>query len=211
MSPEDPLRALPPSLLPSITERSVAGREDLKVAVCILPHDGFGKIAVLLWWFGTIKAILGPAKGFPAAPSSIRRYLPDVPKSVISAYHEELLAKIFIPSHSHAVRSSNSWRRLAQFCPTAPVSIRRRLKDLPDVSITAYREYFLPAILISPDSKPLGQQGVFCWGTQGLPSAPAIIRRYLPFLSELIVITYTEDFQAAVSIFPDDVRFNADV
>ena len=87
MSPNNPVRPLPPSLLPSITKRPVAGREDLKVAVCILLHQWFGKIAVL-WWFGTIKEVLGFAEAFPVAPSSIWRHLPDVPKSVISPHYE---------------------------------------------------------------------------------------------------------------------------
>src|SRR5512135_3237404 len=72
-------------LLPSITKGSVAGREDLEVAVCILLHYWVGKIAIL--GFGKT-TVIGFAEAFPVAPSAIRKDLPDMPKSVVLRYGE---------------------------------------------------------------------------------------------------------------------------
>jgi hypothetical protein len=83
MSPNDPVRPLAPALLPSMTKRFVAGRADLKVAVCILLPEWFGTIAIL-WWFGTINEVPGFVEAFPVAPSGMGRHLPDVPKRVVS-------------------------------------------------------------------------------------------------------------------------------
>jgi hypothetical protein len=83
MSPNDPVRPLAPALLPAMTKRFVAGRADLKVAVCILLPEWFGTIAIL-WWFGTINEVPGFVEAFPVAPSGMGRHLPDVPKRVVS-------------------------------------------------------------------------------------------------------------------------------
>lgn len=152
MAPSDPVRTLPPYLLPSIAEGSIARRKDLQVAVCIPLHDGFGKIAIL-GWFGPIEEISGFAEACPATPSAIWSRLPDVPKRVIASHCEQFLATIFVPSQRDAIRTPQSKRRLAQFRPVTPAAVRRRLPHLPGVSVTPDGKNFLPAIPIFPNGE----------------------------------------------------------
>jgi hypothetical protein len=209
MSPNDPGRPLAPARLPSMTTRFVAGREDLKVAVCILLHEWFGTIAIL-WWVGTINEVPGFAEAVPVAPSGIGRHLPDVPKRVVSP-HEAFLATIFMASHREAIRRPDSNGRLAPCPPIAPTAVRGCLPDLPDVAITPDGTDFLSAILISPDGEWVGSGRISGRCAQGFPCAPTVIRGPLPCVPEGIIVTYRKDLLAAVSITADAVRFVADV
>src|SRR5438552_6321728 len=118
---------------------------------------------------------------------------------------------IFITSHRDAIRAPDSSGRPTQFLPIAPAAIRRRLPDLPDVSVTPDGEYLLSAVLISPDGELVDQGRISGRCAQGFPFAPTAIWGHLPFLPEGVVVTYSKDFLAAVRIPSDDVRLDVDL
>ena len=84
------------------------------------------------------------------------------------------------------------------------------LPDLVDVSISGGGEYFLPAILIYPDSKSVNKTS-FSW-------VPRVFQSWLQplfgatchFSQSALSSPTPKISHAAVGIFPDDVRFDAD-
>ena len=96
-------------------------------------------------------------------------------------------------------------RRSAQLPPFAPSAVRRRLPNLPDVSVTPPRKHFLPSILVDTRCELLGQEDVSSRRVQGRPPAPAIVWGHLPSLPERAVAPHGEDLLATVGIPTHDV------